>query len=246
MNKVFTEGKRPRRDFRWSKAARDLVKANRYVRGTALSALVTKLVAESGNPRDACWRFVRQFGVHGRCRRAWTEAEQQRLLCLVARRSIKEVANLVQRSERSIRLMLQRLGASAVMGQDWFTKYTLAEALRVHVERVNQWIDRGWLKTRVLNTGGAKRTVIDADEFCRFCEEHRQEVIGHRLNRERLDFIQNFVFPPSHARLLPVRESKKERAEYEARFGTNRHEPASVNAGEDREEEIESEFDLSA
>jgi len=246
MGEVFTEGKRPRRAFRWSKAARDLVKANRYVRGTALSVLVTKLVAESGNPRDACWRFVRQLGVHGRCRRAWTEAEQQRMLCLVGRHSIKEVANLVQRSERSIRLMLQRLGASAIMGQDWFTRYALADALHVHVGRVDQWIDRGWLKNRVLSTGGAKRTVIDADEFCRFCEEHRQEVIGNRLNRERLDFIQNFVFPSSHARLLPVRESKKERAEYEARFGKKGHEPASVKAGEDSEKEIESEFDLSA
>jgi hypothetical protein len=234
MGEVFKEGKRPRRAFRWSKAARDLVKANRYVRGTALSALVTKLVAESGNPRDACWRLVRQLGGHGRCRRAWTEAEQQRLLCLVARHSIKEVANLVQRSERSVRLMLQRLGASAIMGQDWFTKYTLAEALRVHVEKVNQWIDRGWLKTRVLNTG-AKRTVIDADEFCRFCEEHRQEVIGHRLNRDRLDFIQNFVFPSSHARLLPVRESKKERAAYDKRFESAKYQSAGANDEEDRD-----------
>ena len=35
------------------------------------------------------------------------------------------------------------------------------------------------------------------------------------LNKERLDFVYRFVFPPSHAELLPVRDSKKEREAYE-------------------------------
>ena len=216
MSEVNAGSKRQRREFRWSKAARDLVRADRYVRGAALSALVTRLAAESGNPRDACWRFVRQLGVRGRCRRAWTEAEQQRLLGLVAKRSIKEVVDLMQRSERSVRLMLQRLGASAIMGKDWFTKYTLAAALHVNPAEVQQWIDRGWLKTHLLETGKRSRAIIDADDFCRFCKEHRREIVGHRLNRDRLDFVFKFVLPPSHAELLPVRESMIERAAYDA------------------------------
>jgi hypothetical protein len=42
--------------------------------------------------------------------------------------------------------MLRRLGANGRMGQDWFTKYTLAEALHIRAEEVQEWIDRGWLQ----------------------------------------------------------------------------------------------------
>ncbi len=241
MGEVNARGKRQRREFRWSKAARDLVRADRYVRGAALSALVTRLAAESGNPRDACWRFVRQLGVRGRCRRAWTEAEQQRLLHLVAKRSIKEVVDLMQRSERSIRLMLQRLGASAIMGKDWFTKYTLAAALHVNPAEVQQWIDRGWLKTHLLETGKRSRAIIDADDFCRFCKEHRREIVGHRLNRDRLDFVFKFVLPPSHAELLPVRESKKERADHDEQV---RNEAVDTEVSGDAQGPEESDDDL--
>ena len=33
--------------------------------------------------------------------------------------------------------------------------------------------------------------------------------MGRRLNIDRLNFVKDFVFPPSHAELLPVRESKR-------------------------------------
>jgi hypothetical protein len=46
--------------------------------------------------------------------------------------------------------MLQRLGATAKMGQDWFTKYTLAEALHIRAENAQKWIDRGWLQCRTV------------------------------------------------------------------------------------------------
>src|SRR5437773_2707293 len=118
MGEVNARGKRQRREFRWSKAARDLVKADAHASGSALRLLVTRLAEESGNPRDACWRFLRQHGVRGKCRRVWKQAEQHRLLKLAAAHSVREVAQLMQRSHRSIRVMLHRLGASAIMGQD--------------------------------------------------------------------------------------------------------------------------------
>ena len=43
--------------------------------------------------------------------------------------------------------MLRRLGANGRMGRDWFTKYTLAEALHIRAEEVQKWISRGWLKS---------------------------------------------------------------------------------------------------
>jgi hypothetical protein len=216
---------RRRRTFRWPKEARELVRIHLNAqraqpRGSdsdnELRVLVTKLVEVSGNPRDACRRFLRQSGIAGRRPyRRWSEGAQQKLLDLIAVQPLPEVAIAMRRSTGSIRSMLHRLGASARMGQDWFTKYTLAEALRIRAQEVQRWITLGWLKCRVVQTGKLQREIIDADDFAAFCKLHGKEVVGRRLNIDRLNFVKDFVFPPSHAELLPVRESKKERAAYE-------------------------------
>jgi hypothetical protein len=64
-----------------------------------------------------------------------------------------------------------------------------------------------------------QRHVIEADDFSAFCKAHSKAIVGRRLNLDRLNFVKDFVFPPSHAELLPVRESKKERAAYEEQVG---------------------------
>jgi hypothetical protein len=214
-----------RRTYRWPGAARELVRAHLRLRKStdaepeaeiALKTLVTQVAAISENPRDACWRFVRQLGIRGkRSYRPWTKPEQQKLLDLIASHSLEEVTLQLRRSPTSVRSMLHRLGANARMGQDWFTKHALAEALHVRTEDVQKWIDRGWLKCRVVGSDGLGRQLIDADDFCDFCEQHRKAVVGNRLNIDRLNFLQTFVFPPSHAELLPVRSAKKEEQAYE-------------------------------
>jgi len=207
---------KPRREFRWSKTARDLVRANINASGKELSALLTKLVEESGNPRWACRRFVRRMGVKSRrTYRTWTAPEQQRLLKLIDLHPINEVAKLMRRSESSIWHMLYRLGANANMGKDSFTKYTLAVALHVRPDTIDTWINRGWLNATALKIGHGVRVVIQAEDFCEFCRVHTKDVVGNRLTKERLDFVYHFAFPPSHAELLPVRDSKKERDAYE-------------------------------
>jgi hypothetical protein len=65
-----------------------------------------------------------------------------------------------------------------------------------------------------VETPVGKRLSILAEDFCAFCREHTRDVVGSRLTRERLEFVYHFAFPPSHAELLPVRESKKERGAY--------------------------------
>jgi hypothetical protein len=131
--------------------------------------------------------------------------------------------------------MLHRLGANTHMGEDWFTKHTLAKALHIRVEEIQKWIDRGWLKARMVGTDGQRRELIDAEDFCQFCKQHRREVVGRRLNSDRLNFVQTFVFPPSHMELLLVREAKKEQAAYAAQI---RKDPCSEMESE-MEEELE-------
>lgn len=186
------------------------------VEHSELKALITRIASISGNPRGACWRFVRRLGVESKpSSRSWTRREQQKLLDLIASHSLAEVMLLLRRPSGSVRSMLHRLGANARMGQDWFTKHALAEALHIRSDEVQKWIDRGWLKCRVIGTDGLRRQLIDADDFCDFCKQHRKEVVGNRLNVDRLNFVQTFVFPPSHAELLPVRSAKKEQEAYE-------------------------------
>src|SRR6478672_3493397 len=208
-----------RREFRWSRVARDLVRANMNASGTEVTSLISRLVAESGNPRWACRRFVHSMGIRARRPyRLWSEQEQQRLLKLIDLHPVNEIARLMRRSQSSIWHMLQRMGANAKMGKDNFTVYTLAEALHVRPEKIREWISRGWLKARQVETGKAVRVVIEAEDFCEFCRKHTRDVVGNRLTEERLDFVYHFVFPPSHAGLLPVRESKKERNAYDAQL----------------------------
>ncbi len=225
------EGNQPRkrRVFRWSGAARETARAYLHARKhseesrqgvpTDLRSLIARLVEVSGNPRDACWRFVRQFGIREKqSYRSWTNKEQQKLLDLIVCQPVHEVAILLRRSPASVHSMLRRLDANGRMGQDWFTKYTLAEALHIRAEEVQKWIDQGRLKCRIVQTGRLKKEIIDAADFCEFCRQHRAAIVGRRLNSDRLSFVQTFVFPPSHMELLPVREAKKEQAEYEAQM----------------------------
>jgi hypothetical protein len=237
-----------RRTFRWPGFARQMVRV--YLSGAgvqagtqdgykALRSLITNLAAVSGNPRSACWRFVRQSGLNSkRSYRQWTRAEQQKLLDLIASYSLHEVAVLLRRSPTSVRAMLHRLGANTRMGEDWFTKHTLAKALHIRVEEIQKWIDRGWLKVRMVETEGLRREFIDAEDFCQFCKQHRREVVGRRLNSDRLNFVQTFVFPPSHMELLPVREAKKEQAAYEAQI--------RKDACSEMESEMEEELEATA
>jgi hypothetical protein len=230
-----------RREFRWSKVARDLVRANIDAAGDELSALLTKLEQESGYPRWACRRFARRMGVKSRrSYRTWTDSEQQRLLKLIDLYPINEVARSMRRSQSSIWHMLYRLGANAKMGKDSFTKYTLAVALHVRPEAVESWINRGWLKPTEIETGRRKRVVIQAEDFCAFCRKHTKDVVGNRLTKERLDFVYQFAFPPSHAELLPVRESKKERQAYdELKQFELEQAPASVELEDARHDDNE-------
>lgn len=214
-----------RRTFRWPPAAQDLVKA--YLSSgeskasgadshVGLKTLITHIAALSGNPRAACWRFARQAGVQSKREyRPWTRKEQQKLLDLISANSLPDVTLLMRRSATSVRSMLHRLGASARMGEDWFTKHALAKALHIRADEVQRWIDRGWLRSRTVGANGLKRQLIDANDFCDFCKQHRRQVVGNRLNVDRLNFVQMFVFPPSHAELLPVRSAKKEQASYD-------------------------------
>jgi hypothetical protein len=207
------DGVRRRRSFRWPKEARELV--GEYKQQTSRGQenneaerrkLVTKLTEISGNPRDACLRFLRELGVNQkRHYREWTKPEQQRLLDLITAMPVEEAAKILRRPPGSVRSMLHRLGLGGRTGREWFTKFSLSRALHTRPEEIQKWIDLGWLKSRSLTTAGTKANIIYADDFCQFVKQHGHAAVSRRLKYEALWFVQNYVFPPSHAELLSVR-----------------------------------------
>jgi hypothetical protein len=240
------DGERKRRVFRWPQEARELVKAYkerfRIVPprgGAARKLLVRKVVEVSGNPHGACLRFLRQqLGVsRKRSYREWTKAEQQRLLDLVSSMLVVEAAKVLCRPVASVRAMLHRLEGGGRRGREWFTKYSLATALHIRPAEVQKWMDRGWLKCRVIETSGLKMQTINPDDFCEFFKQFGGQVVGRRLSYEALRFVRDYVFPPSHADLLSVRESYKKRATHASQLGVGTAARLGTASREEEEED---------
>jgi hypothetical protein len=210
--------RKKRRLFQWSDEAKELVEAyaqsvEHGYKTKSSASLTNQVVALTGNPRAACIRFLGQHGVRqNRIYRFWTKPEQQRLIDLMETCPIVEIARIMQRTPCSVRSMLQRLGESAQGGRDWFTIYSLAEALHIRATEVQKWIDNGWLKCRIVETTGIKKRIIDPDDFCDFARQYGPTVIGRRLSYEGLKFVQTFVFPPKHSHLFSLRKPE-DRAE---------------------------------
>jgi len=217
----FNDGnaRQSRRAFRWPSQVRQLVREYRERVGKTHDdsaarrrILVTKMAQLSGNPRDACLRLLRKYGITGkRIYGGWTKPEEQRLLDLVTAMPVEEAAKILRRSPGSVRSMLYRLGIGGKAGREWFTKFSLSRALRTRPDEVQKWIDRGWLKSRTI-ASSSRVQVIDPDDFCAFVKQHGKEAVGRRLKYETLSFVQNYVFPPSHAELLSVRGTYNKRA----------------------------------
>ena len=163
-------------------------------------------MAISGNPRDACLRFLRRQGVAAkRSYHEWTTREQQRLIELIDGVTVEEAARILRRPSGSVRSMLHRLGFGARQSREWFTVSLLAQALHIGRDEVRNWIDRGWLQSRIVQAQSVKVRIIDAEDFCAFVKNYGREVIGNRLSYEGLAFVRDYVFPRPHADLLSVR-----------------------------------------
>ena len=202
-----------RRRFHWSVEARQFVTDHRPRiekagdhRGGDREQILLKLVQISGNPRGACLRFLRRLGLaEKRSYQEWTTREQQRLIELIDNVPVEEAARILRRPPASVRSMLHRLGLGVRQSREWFTVSLLAQALHIGRDEVRKWIDRGWLRCRVVQAQSVKVQIIDADDFCSFVKNYGREVIGNRLSYEGLAFVRDYVFPRSHADLLSVR-----------------------------------------
>src|ERR1700676_3932477 len=81
--------------------------------GSKLEQLVVRLQRNTGKTKDACWRFVIQYGLKGRLdHRRWTDEEFDTLREGLVRFSLGEMAAKLHRTPSSLRRKLGGEGYS--------------------------------------------------------------------------------------------------------------------------------------
>ena len=77
----------------WGPEARALAAQSQVLSGIKLDQLVRRLQRQTGQSREACWRFVIQHGLKGRVEyRRWTEEEIEEVREELVKHSVEEVA----------------------------------------------------------------------------------------------------------------------------------------------------------
>src|SRR5258708_30595960 len=93
----------------WSSEAFAMAAQAKVLSGNKLEQLVVRLQRHSGRPKEACWRFIIQYGIKGRKdHRRWTESEVETVREELVKRSIEEVAKKINRTPKAVRNMLKR------------------------------------------------------------------------------------------------------------------------------------------
>ena len=141
----------------WSPEALALAAQAKVLSGNKLVQLVVRLQRHTGRTREACWRFIIQYGIKGKVdRRRWTEEEIEVVREELVKRSVEEIARKLNRTAKSVRSMLQRNGFCVrEIRCDLFSIESLARALRVRKAEIHFWIKQGWLQASV-NTQGKR------------------------------------------------------------------------------------------
>src|ERR1035437_7100422 len=87
----MTAEPRLRSSYVWGPDSRSLALQAQVLSGQKLDQLVRRLQRQTGRSREACWRFVLQFGLKSRDEhRRWTEEELESLRETLSAHSVKD------------------------------------------------------------------------------------------------------------------------------------------------------------
>ncbi len=126
----------------WGPEARALAAQAQVLSGIKLDQLVRRLQRQTGQSREACWRFVIQHGLKGRVEyRRWSEEEIEEVREELVKHSVEEVAKKMKRSAKAIRCMLHRNNLTVrEIRCDCFSVEALANVLRIRKIEILHWI----------------------------------------------------------------------------------------------------------
>jgi hypothetical protein len=223
--RMATLPKLPERSPVWSAEAMAMAAQAKVLSGSKLEQLVVRLQRHSGRPKEACWRFIIQYGIKGRQdHRRWTEDEVEIVREELVKRSIEEVAKKINRTPKAIRSMLRRNHLNLRdIRCDLFSVESLASALRVRKAEVTFWIEQGWLQASVACHGKRRSYVITPEALMSLYKRHHADVLKRGIpNQALFEAYVQYCFSPKHTvgeQLLDVRRDKRERAAFAAAVG---------------------------
>ena len=219
---MATLPKLPERSPEWSAEAMVMAAQAKVLSGSKLKQLVVRLQRHSGRPKEACWRFIIQYGIKGQQdHRRWTETEFEIVREELVKRSIEEVGRKVNRTPKAIRNMLNRSDLSLrEIRCDLFSVESLAIALRVRKAEIVFWIDQGWLQASIACRGKRRSYTITPEALMSLYKQHHADVLKRGIpNQALFEAYVQYCFSPKHTvgeQLLEVRRDKRERAAYAA------------------------------
>jgi hypothetical protein len=239
---MATLPKLPERSPEWSAEAMAMAAQAKVLSGSKLEQLVVRLQRHSGRPKEACWRFIIQYGIKGQQdHRRWTETEFEIVREELVKRSIEEVARKVNRTPKAIRNMLKRNHLSLrEIRCDLFSVESLASALRVRKAEVVFWIEQGWLQASIACRGNRRSYVITPEALMSLYKHHHSDVLKRGIpNQALFEAYVQYCFSPKHTvgeQLLDVRRDKRERAAYAAAESKGPDPESDEEEGEEEED----------
>jgi len=210
------------RSQRWSPEALALAAQAKVLSGNKLEQLVVRLQRHTGRTREACWRFIIQYGIKGKVdHRRWTEEEIELVREELVKQSVEQIARKLHRTPKSIRSMLQRNGFHVrEVRCDLFSVESLARALRVRKAEILFWIKQDWLQAAVNTEGKRLSYSITPEALKHAYSHHLMDLLKRGIpNQSLFEAYVQYVHSPKHTvgeQLLDVRRDKRERAAYAA------------------------------
>jgi DNA-binding CsgD family transcriptional regulator len=219
----MTDEHRLRSSDVWGPDARALALQAQVLSGQKLDQLVRRLQRQTGRSREACWRFVLQFGLKSRDEhRRWTEEELESLRETLSTHSVNETARMLGRSPNAVRCTLRRNNLKVRdIRCDCFSVEALARILRIRKSEIHAWIEKEWLQATTQLTGKRQTHVITPESFRALYTHHLRDLLEQKriTNVALFEAFYNFCFVPKHTigtQLLTVRRDKRERAAFAA------------------------------
>jgi hypothetical protein len=224
----------------WSSEALAMAARAKVLSGSKLEQLVVRLQRHSGRHKEACWRFIIQYGIKGRVdHRRWTENEIEEAREELVKKTVEEVAAKLHRTPRAVRNMLRRHGLSVrEIRCDRFSLVSLSVALHVRKSEIQFWIKQEWLQATVDIRGGKRSYIITPEALALLYKHHLPKLLARGVpNLALFEAYLQYCYSPKHTvgrQLLDVRRDKKERAAYAA---TQDNEAPDEEEGDDESDD---------
>jgi hypothetical protein len=212
--------------------------------GSKLEQLVTRLQRHTGHTKQACWRFVIQYGLKGTLdHRRWTDEEFEALREGLVKFSLEEMAAKLHRTPNALRNKLDREGFNLrEIRCDLFSIDSLACAVRVQRSQILSWIELGWLPATLRKRGRKNHYTITPEALTYLYKNHLQDVLKCGVpNQSLFEAYVQYCYAPKHTvgeQLLDVRRDKRERTAFEQSQRTDsglRQEHSDENDEQDEE-----------